>query len=245
MLKEVDICSKYSQLKEFLSELCHQLKCCTRMISLYEYSESIDVYHEANKNLSLEIKCCLLCTLNYYSFQNYEEVKPIEEPSKPRVKNVQKKLKPEANFSPIKTRLNTKAEMLFQEIRRTKIENENRKDELCSDDEPLIKKTKRFNSQSTSSLLKKESQESKTDLNNTMPCQMDNLVSKTNQKKLLSNAQSNSNVMLNNSSNPVLWSRKEVEQYLLDNKFDSNLIHLIEEHVNKFKLENKKIFIFF
>lgn len=231
MFREVDICSKYHELKEFLSELCHQLKCCTRMISIYENSECTDKYYEENKNLSLDIKCCLLCTLNYYSFQNYEEVKPVEEPVKPKVKNIQKKIKPETNFSPIKTRLNTRAELLFQEIRRTKIENV-KKDEWCSDDEPLVKKNKRFNSQSTSSLLKKENHDAKSDLNNTMPCQMDTLVSKTNQTKLVANCQTNSNVMLNHSSNPVLWSKKEVQQYLVDNRFDSNLIHLIEDHVN-------------
>lgn len=231
MFREVEISSKYSQLKEFLSELCHQLKCCTRMISLYENSELTDVYYEANKNLSSDIKCCLLCTLNYFSLQNYEEVKPVEEPVKPRVKNFQKKLKPDTNFSPIKTRLNTKAEMLFQEIRQTKIEGDNKKNESCSDDEPLIKKTRRFNSQSTSSLLKKESHDAKSDLNNTMPCQISNQVGNLNQNSLVKNSQSNSNVLLNNPSNPVLWSRKEVEQYLIDNKFDPNLVHLIEEHV--------------
>lgn len=49
----------------------------------------------------------------------------------------------------------------------------------------------------------------------------------------------NNNVNISNSTNPICWTSKDICRYLLDNKFDSNLVYLIEEHVRKYL---KKIF---
>ena len=127
------------------------------MITLNEYSTS-DPYLDSNQNLVKEIKCCFLCTLNYYSSPSVvkvvDETKTSDEPVKQRVKTFTKKLKPEAISSPIKTRLNTRRQIFLQNIRQLKKEEVKTEIEIeDSDDEPLIKKTKKFThqmSQSTS-----------------------------------------------------------------------------------------------
>lgn len=257
MFREIEICSTYSQLKEYLNDLCTRINCCNRMISLNEYTRS-DPYLDANQNLVKEIKCCFLCSINYYSSPSVpkviDETKTSDElVVKQRVKNLTKKLKPEAISSPIKTRLNTRRQEFLQNIRQIKKEDSQEVKIEDSDDEPLIKKTKKLNpqmSQSTSSLLKKPPEVHKTDLNNTLPCNLKSPPSiKTSQNNLITNTgisvknpntilnstnANNSSVTFNNKKNPILWTKKEVEQYLIDNKFDSNLIYLIEEHVSDY-----------
>ncbi|CAF0759207.1 unnamed protein product [Brachionus calyciflorus] len=255
LFKDVEICSTRSQVKEFLNELCVKLKCCTQMITLNEpLKESKDVYLEANRNLVNRINCCFLCTLNYFSLHNHaskqtEESKQNDEPPiKQRVKNNFKKIKPEnqVQSSPIKTRLTTKMQTFFDNIRQIKkVERKEvfKEEDECSqsDDEPLTKKTKKLNqqlSQSTSCLGKNESTSPKKDLNTTLPCSLNspnNLITSSkintnNHNVNIPTNNSSNNLTMNVNSNPILWNKKEVEQYLLDNKFDSNLVHLIEEH---------------
>jgi hypothetical protein len=71
------------------------------------------------------------------------------------------------------------------------------------------------------------------------------LISNANMSNIFSHANKNSNnlnksnlnsraAILGVDSNPILWSAKDVCKYLTNNKFDSNLIYLIEEHVSSF-----------
>ena len=71
------------------------------------------------------------------------------------------------------------------------------------------------------------------------------LISNANMSNIFSHASKNGNslnksnvnskaAILGVESNPILWSAKDVCKYLTNNKFDSNLIYLIEEHVSSF-----------
>ena len=61
--KEVEICTNMSQLDEYLNNLCIKLKCCHQMLSYNKSPEE----RKSKDNLSLETKCCVYCSLNYFS----------------------------------------------------------------------------------------------------------------------------------------------------------------------------------
>jgi hypothetical protein len=68
--KYVDICNSEIQLKEYLSEICYKLKCCLKMISLNEMShDDLKSDEYATNQLCAQSKCCVLCSLSYYSTQ--------------------------------------------------------------------------------------------------------------------------------------------------------------------------------
>ena len=48
-----------------------------------------------------------------------------------------------------------------------------------------------------------------------------------------SSSKNNNAAIFGISSNPIMWSASDVCKYLVNNKFDSNLVHLIEEHVSQ------------
>jgi hypothetical protein len=66
IFKELEICTHFSQLSEYLADLCHKLKCCNQMVNL---RHGLVNDNELNRRFKIcvEVKCCLLCTINYLS----------------------------------------------------------------------------------------------------------------------------------------------------------------------------------
>ena len=65
LFRDLEICTQFSQLTEFLNDLCHRLKCCNKMISI---SKPVNTSAEQLTNkMCAETRCCLYCTINYFS----------------------------------------------------------------------------------------------------------------------------------------------------------------------------------
>lgn len=67
--REIDVCSQSCQLEEYLNEICVRLKCCLQMISTREPLPDPGDHYDTDK-YCCEIKCCVLCSLNYFSKPN-------------------------------------------------------------------------------------------------------------------------------------------------------------------------------
>ncbi len=66
IFREIDVCTNLSQLPEYFSDLCHKLKCCQQMVN---FTNKLTSDYEINKKfrICVDLKCCLLCTINYLS----------------------------------------------------------------------------------------------------------------------------------------------------------------------------------
>jgi hypothetical protein len=63
--RELDICTKQGHLREYLNDLCIKLKCCNKLLSLEQFKHDEDAKKESTNCINL--KCCELCTINYFS----------------------------------------------------------------------------------------------------------------------------------------------------------------------------------
>lgn len=175
-----------------------------------------------------------------------QETKIIEKSKKISIINT-KKAKPKlkkSDFnslnSPIKTRLNLKRQNL-PKIPDAQLESQ-------TINEPLVKKAKKINSLNKSLSEKPSQPITSLSQSHSTSSLSNNLITveqvhKTN--SFISNANicnliTNTGLSLQNSlesgpslinTNPILWSSREICKYLEENKFDPNLVYLIEEHV--------------
>jgi hypothetical protein len=70
MRKHVLVCTKRSQLPEYLNDLCNKLKICNRTLSLQQMMNNDSTMNTNNNNnnnvFCLEFKCCTPCSINYH-----------------------------------------------------------------------------------------------------------------------------------------------------------------------------------
>lgn len=68
IFKEVEVCTQINQLGEFLNGLCHKLKSCNQMLNFNtKLKNNEETGSRTNRRICVELKCCLLCTINYLS----------------------------------------------------------------------------------------------------------------------------------------------------------------------------------
>lgn len=136
LFKDIEICTQFSRLSEFINDLCHRLKCCNQMIS---FSEKINKPKSTDR-ICVDLKCCIYCTINYFSSlisgsdynqnvknssklnasTNHNGTQNIKKNQSLTVKHNKSSSRLDSlidmpNHSPIKTRLNVRQTFLQQE----------------------------------------------------------------------------------------------------------------------------------
>jgi hypothetical protein len=81
LYKELEICTEQEQLSEYLDDLCHKFKCCTRMLSIEPMQLNVvaDVQSCLKNKPYANFKCCTWCSLNYFNDCNRNDANKISE----------------------------------------------------------------------------------------------------------------------------------------------------------------------
>jgi len=71
LYRELEICTEQEQLREYLDDLCHKFKCCTRMLNIKDTQFKAEINSNGNsspkQSFYTNFKCCTWCSLNYFN----------------------------------------------------------------------------------------------------------------------------------------------------------------------------------
>lgn len=261
LFKELEVCTKFSQLNEYLNDLCRKLKCCGQMLSI----NNNDPHLNNTRNICVDFKCCLFCTINYFSVnsaqENLQHAKSLSKLNTQTQNTSAKKLNQSfsvkssaqnkipshlvaindnPNHSPIKTRLNVRETLLQQEEleriqqlkAQSKLQDKPQSVEIGTKNERRVKLSKTVTKQHSNGNEPVVKKSRKS--KNCDDLSNNSLEQNYNN---LNVPQQDSLSACNNSGselNPIYWKTDDVCKYLVDNKFEMHLIYLIREHVSWF-----------
>ena len=262
LFKEIEISTKFTQINEFLNDLCRKLKSCSQMLT----SLAAPQQQQTNDNRFIHFKCCIFCTINYFSIntlqENLQQAKSLSKlTTQPNNSNAKKlnqsfsvnraqnkipsqlvAINDNPNHSPIKTRLNVRETLLQQEelerIQQLKAQETKQNIEIIehSKNERRNKLTKTVTKQQNiNEPVVKKSRKSRAN----SPISSHSLSDSINNNLTAATSSLDSNIQNGESSccnetpaNPIYWQTNHVCKYLADNKFEMHLIYLIKEHVS-------------